>query len=763
MATKTQFSNYENLFSAYRESISNRNSSDNTNYQSQIDTIKSTLTSIESEIKQLNGELSNPKKKVPIIDTRKSTQFAQKFSEQLKKAQAELDNAKINNVVFSDNSRKSLEASIKFEEKRLDKTKTEINSLTNSIIDPATPASSIPSLKAKRTKATKLQKSIEDSLNKYLSQLAEDNEKLAKIEKAQANYDSVQNQYNAILLDEKEYARKIAPALNSQIQQEIEDKKLKRRQLLVTKNRLSKELSKLQKNLENVPTTTKGDIETFKKFLTDNGFSTVHAEELYTLYNNPKTKLTLAQDEFKLRKQHPKRDRFIKKLAIPVAATSGVVGIASGAIAASNLIAGSKWAFITITSNPAVNFLSAALPGAAIGAFAAYSTIKLKDYFTKVYYNAKYGNAEKALNEPDSAKLFELIEKIENTKDDILDLRTGRNNIFSRFGRAIKRTGKNIVNRNRIHHVEAITEKLVEKFNAISENNELSVEVKLRNTTPIYELLSKINSFYARDIQKSKIFAMLNCKETDKNHSHKETIENLDIYSKLTMYLERVGNNAELSKSSKKKAHKAIKADLKKQNIVAERLLNGEQVTGLVAKRYLELVKVSDKNHTPKSKTISSYIVVDGDLKVTFADEKSTTYQVENAQNILKVESVNLGKTLLITYKNGEQASIPSTAVKQKINLNMAGEYKVFDTLQKVAVIDYLVEQKGINKDIIFTFIDDLKLTKFNKNGKEKAKPSAFMKSKAYKENSEYTKIMEEVAAIIKNPNIINIDYGFNK
>ena len=36
------------------------------------------------------------------------------------------------------------------------------------------------------------------------------------------------------------------------------------------------------------------------------------------------------------------------------------------------------------------------------------------------------------------------------------------------------------------------------------------------------------------------------------------------------------------------------------------------------------------------------------------------------------------------------------------------------------------------------------------------------MKSKAYKENPEYAKIMEEIAVIIKNPNIVNIDYGFN-
>ena len=36
------------------------------------------------------------------------------------------------------------------------------------------------------------------------------------------------------------------------------------------------------------------------------------------------------------------------------------------------------------------------------------------------------------------------------------------------------------------------------------------------------------------------------------------------------------------------------------------------------------------------------------------------------------------------------------------------------------------------------------------------------MKSKAYKENPEYAKIIKEVADIIKNPNVVYRDYGFN-
>ena len=366
------------------------------------------------------------------------------------------------------------------------------------------------------------------------------------------------------------------------------------------------------------------------------------------------------------------------------------------------------------------------------------------------------------LNEPESAKLDELLAKIENTKDDILDLRTGSTNIFKRFGRAVARTAKNIVNRNRIHHIESITEKLVEKFNIINANSELSVDKKLEALTPIQELLTKINAFYAKDIKKSKVFAMLNCQETDADHTHKETLENLDIYAKLSMYIEKINDMETVSSHTRKKTHSKVKSDLKKQNIVAERLLNGEDVTNLVSKKYLELVKASNRINTPKSKTILNHSVVNSELKVTFADGKTSTYSIGNAENITRVESVNLGRTLLITYSNGEQASISSTQPRTKINLNMAGEYKIYDKLQETAVIDYLVEQKGFKKETIMDLIEKLKASKFNKNGKEKAKPIAFMKSKAFKENTDYAKIIEEVAVIIKNPNIVNVENGIN-
>jgi len=761
MATKNHFSNYENLFSAYGESVSSQTTTSKANIEQEIKNKTIHLNNLNASINQINMFLANPGKK-PIIDTRKSTELLPKILKQLEQAKNELEELKSSININPELTRQYALGNLRFEENRLLKTKSEILKLEDTINNPNIEAKEKTVAKAKHTKAQKLLSTVNENIAKFENIIKISDEQIAKITEAEEKLANIQAKYDAILLDEKKYARETRDE-NALFDEEIKAKKLTRTQLLVKKKNTIKEIEELKEQSKNISITNTGSIEEFKKFLTDNGFSTVHAEELFELYKKPNYKLNaISKNEFKLRKQHPKRDKFLKKFVIPTTLTAGGVGLGCGAIASTIATGGSSWWFIQFTSSASVNFLQAALPGAAFGALAAVTTIKLKDAFTKLHYNRKYGNANKILKDAESTQLDELLEKIENTKDDILDLRTGRKNVFSRFGRAIKRTAKNIVNRNRIHHIESVTEQLVEKFNNILNNKEISMEVKLEKLTPIYEVLTKINNFYAKDIKKSKIFAMLNCKETDKNHSHKETIENLDIYAKLNMYLEKINNLENVSSTAKKKAHKQAKADLVKQNVVAEKLLNGEQVTGLVAKRYLELVKASDKNQTPTSRIIDSYVIANGELNITFKDGKSSSYQIENADQIKNVESVNKGKILLITYKNGEQASIPSTMPKTKINLNIAGEFKILDKLKETAVIDYLAEQKGIDKDTIFTFIDALKATKFNKNGKEKAKPSAFMKSKAYKENPEYAKIIKEVADIIKNPNVVYIDYGFN-
>lgn len=751
MATKNHFSNYENLFSAYRDSVSTGNSSNRESLMLQISNLTTQLENLKSELNSVNNYLSNPDKKAPALDTRKSDEFLPR----VKKAEQVVANLKA--VALSDSRRADIEKELDNNKESLNKTKQLIASLTVIIDDASTDSKTRTSSKSRRTKAENLSKAIEENIKKLSGSLSSDNETKAKIVDAENNLRSLNQTLNAIKLDEKQKTRQ-AIKNNDKIVADIENKKARQRAIIPEKNKLEKEIAELKSQLTTIPQTTVGSVSDFKKFLSDNNLSTVHADELYNLLNNPNYNIKISEDDFKLRKQHPKRDKFIKKFLVPMGLTAGAVGITSGSIAAAQMISGSKWLFVTITSDPITNFIKVGLLGAGVGAAAAYGTIKIKDAITKQYYKSKYGDVNKIINNPESAKLEELIEKIENTTDEVLDLRTGRNNIFSKLGRAIKRTNKNIVNRNRIHHIESLTEKLVEKFDKINSNQNLSVAKKLELTTPIYNALEKIGNFYDKDIKKSKIFTLLNCKETSKNHTHKVMIENLDIYSKLSMFLEE--NKAESTKSDRKKLHKQIKTDLKKQNITAGNLLNGGQVTSSIERKYHNLLSASDTHSTPDSKKVANFQIVDNALKVNFANGKSTSYDVQNAQNISQVKSTNLGKNLLITYLDGSQTSIQTVTPKQRINLNVAGEFTILERLNNYDIENYLIS-KGYDLETITRLRESLYSSKYNKNGKKKAKPSTFTKSKAYKENSEYAKIFEDVVSAIKNPNSVeHIDFN---
>ena len=181
MATKNHFSNYENLFSAYRDSISNYNAETTSAFTSEIASKRAQLTTLQNEIKAIESTLNHSKNKVPVVDTRRSTEFLPKFLKQREQAEKELTEVKIANPTLSSKQRTNLETTIKLEKDRLEKTKFEIDSLTISITDPETPQNSIASLKTKRTKAKNLQKSIESNLVSLLLQIKEDDDKLTKI------------------------------------------------------------------------------------------------------------------------------------------------------------------------------------------------------------------------------------------------------------------------------------------------------------------------------------------------------------------------------------------------------------------------------------------------------------------------------------------------------------------------------------------------------------------------------------------------------
>lgn len=675
MAT-LKLSNYEDVFKAYTESYS------------------SGLTSKNTQLKNLEQQLADLK----VVFDRKIQKDSRKSTDlkiQLDKAREELKQVKLDNKTFTKAERENLVKMLEFNA-------AQINKATN----PASVA---------------VHKKNVDKIKKMLE---EDDKKLEAIKNAENKFYSLEKKYQTALETEGE-------KYNSQKQTRLD--------AVALRKELTSKIENLKKEIAEISSKGKGDLATFTQFLEDNNLSTVHAEELFELYKNPNYSIELAKNEFKLRKQHPKRDAFLKKFLTPTLLSGAAAGTAFGIVNASGAIAGTKIAWAVVTSSPIVNFMSAAIPAFGIGAAAAATFIVTKNILTKAHYRIHYGNAKTAIKEYesenglDNLKVSKLMNKINKTKDDILDLRTG--NIFTKPFRAIGRTFKNIVNRNRVHQLEAITKGLVLEFDKIANDPDLSDKTKLASLKPIYEILEKIGNNISQDLYKSKIYALLTCKEKGSKHAH--MIENADIYANLVTYLNEFDRYNEETRTTKfglktiKNRAKHVSLTSKKQT--AYELLNADLKnpetkigSGLVYKRYLQLSKNVSIHSTPQPpKTITKYGVTGNDLTVSFSDNTSVSYTIDNVTDIKNVELS--GKNIVVIYKD-----------------NSTKEYAISNKLpRRIATISSEANMLSCLEDA--KFIEDIKALGFSENKilelksgiarcQKRKKPSKFEGCKQYKD-----------------------------
>ena len=133
------------------------------------------------------------------------------------------------------------------------------------------------------------------------------------------------------------------------------------------------------------------------------------------------------------------------------------------------------------------------------------------------------------------------------TNEKVYQTREG--NFLTKPFRFIKRHALNIVNRNRIHSVEATTKELLARYYAkLTDPNATNLEkyndVEMQQ---IVSLLKYIDESAAKNITASKLYTLLSCKE-NKKHSHK--IEGLDIWSKLNIFVDNADSNLNVSKST---------------------------------------------------------------------------------------------------------------------------------------------------------------------------------------------------------------------
>lgn len=519
------------------------------------------LDSLSFETENLKREIAQDEK---VLDSNKT------FANQILKLQKDI----LTTQSLPSDKRAKLENDVENAKAKFETLNSELTALKNSDFSTLTERQTA-SLEAKIVKK-------EDAVNKALSKLKELESKLSTDDQIIVSLQTKNNDLNALvslvlksLQDETQHDD--ANALNQALLLVHSfENNLKKKQA-----ELSEKLAELQL-ISGEPTPT---IETFKSFLEANGLSTAHAEEIFKYRNNPEMFEKLAYSDFKMRKMHPNRDYILKKVVAPAAVTSVGIGATIGAIAGSGLVGGSEvLGFIPVSGTPGLTEMATTLTGAVAGLAATPIVIKSKSLITRTYYKLKAKSAVDNLDdfengtEIENLSISKLVAKIQHTERTILDSRGPKHLVLK------------IINRNRIHQVEAYTKELFEKYMEIESDPTLSKKVKAETLKPMYELLANIEDFISDDVAESKIHAMLTCKENKKNHHHTYMIENIDIYANLKIYIDRLSkiNQGKLSRKELMKGAKKTTKNLGQKKAEAYKILNGEKViTGKLDRAYI--------------------------------------------------------------------------------------------------------------------------------------------------------------------------------
>jgi hypothetical protein len=400
---------------------------------------------------------------------------------------------------------------------------------------------------------------------------------------------------NEILVAQVEFG-KIAQFINTNFSGDLKifEEKLKKDieifDNLVAKEELTESKRLMEEKIEYINVKTKElksslnpSLESFKEFLESKGLSTIHAQDIYDYHTNPKTALTLKNGQFKIRKTHPKRDAFLKKVVVPTLITAGAAAAVAFGIAMSGLVGGSVvLGVIPVTSSQTITAVATSILAGATALVATPTIILSKNALTRKYYKLAYKDGKTNLKDYvngtdlENLPMTKLIEKIENTKHKIIEANHGK--AITKPFRFIKKHVLNTINRNRIHHLEACTKSLVQTYSSIYHNESIDPAEKVEKLNPIFELLKRVDGFISKDVQESKAYAMLTCKDKEQ-HTHKSMIENIDIFANLTTFVDKITQaQTEKEQKSKIKEAKHQTKNIKQKTAEAGRILNGERL-----------------------------------------------------------------------------------------------------------------------------------------------------------------------------------------
>ncbi|MBR2970166.1 MAG: hypothetical protein IKC49_03835 [Clostridia bacterium] len=440
------------------------------------------------------------------------------------------------------------------------------------------------------------------------------------------------------------------------------------------------------------------------------------ASRLLPASSNSNDQITITR-----RKRHPRRDWGAKKVGVPAAGVAVGSAITYGAIMAANIIAG-QGLLIPVTANTAMNIISTASVGLMGGILLTPAIIAAKNAITKKHYSMHYGNVKKILKKYDkdlnkalkkaktqeakdkildshtpamryqhlttelNKKLAKLEAKISKSNERVLSLRNG--GIITAPFRALARTVINVVNRNRIHHVQKCANDLMKEFNSVSNDRSMPILTKNLSRNIIYSSLENISHFVNDEISKSKSYALNNKKD-------KNLIENIDIYANMGIELQGIERPRRLKKRIEQIDTVAKDLFYGKTTILGTKPsnLSDEQ-------QYLPTIdlKVEDQ-HNPSTELEST---IDDNI-----DNNSAT----NAQSSNNAHNTPISQTKVEDHKSNTPASDTEQYILDLLNEYREDHKKYPRNPRSIALINKTIaeinKERGLNIPYIDTNEDD--------------------------------------------------------
>ncbi len=698
-------------------SLHNQLDNDKNNNDIIIPQLKEEIVKLEKQIEKLSSDLTSASKSYNSTVTKK--QAATKNVEEQNNLVLEKNNEisilveKIesdkNKIAEKEAELKSMEESIIELKKLFDKSKLDYdNKLIKKVDLNKVEKSYNSALKKRDTIASNIEKATTTVLQPKKDELETKKKELKKLEDKLTNLVNKQielerNSNNALNL-KQEIETKLnnlnsTKEKNAETISNLEAGILTNEQIKSIKKEIEQKEKEL-KDIEKRDTATFTTLDTFKNFLSSNNLSTVHAEDLHNLFlgNNKLSALT----DFKMRKKHRKRDWILKKGGTLVGLAGGSVWGIISTIIASQMPAGSMFlGFIPVTGNIVATALSAGIPMALLGAGITYGYFKLKKVLTIAAHKKVYSTAKEAIADLDSTELEKLdivkcLNIITEKKKKILQLREGK--WYTAVPRFIARHFLNAKNRNRLHHVEQFTKDLVEELDSSYslwkfQQGEDKKQTKAK-IDKIVKLLSRIDKFTIEDNAESKLFAFITCKEKGK-HSHADIIENIDIYSNLATYLDKVTmlnpENKEQTKQQKQQvsSYKRTIKRYNKKHDQAEHILNDEKTFIQKLLGRYNLSTTTDPK--PQPLVLTNYGINLNSITLNLNDGRSIVVNdVQNTTNIRNVLLNEDNKTITIVYEGGTTIVQPIIKKVNNIgNVNNLGLTIQAEAKILTSLIDY--------------------------------------------------------------------------